>query len=787
MIIGCEAQALSEFILSQYQERIALRNYTGQALNDCCAMLAELVQEMSLQPLVFINTSRWPDGRQLLQCCRPALEVARHSIIFSHEPLARPIARCAELQLKPDDALLAEWFSIVYSPELSHIMVAHSQTGFDAQNAQVLLSFDREIIDASIDWLSKRAAVADLAQFAEELKQTRAQAQTIAPARRESALARAMERITFQINRVPVEHDRIAQEMEAALYRLALSNSELAVLNTMLERISRTLDRREIYQDVLKAVDVVDLVSAVILLVDENKNLKIDFYGGSIAPELAEIIKIDFSELFMAVRGHLPDELLIFYTEEIDQNFNKLVEAARENNILTIVCIPLRSRNAIIGMMVLPSTIHRNFSAEDRRLLASIGSQVGIAIESAILYERSQRLARQMGALFEVGKTISSHLEIEPLLASIAENAGKLLDADHTLVSVIFGDQKARQMNTMAEWSADGHHRAINLAEIVNNELGSEEVMKDTSDASLICFPIYVTDRSTGQRRLLGTFCASRGSKENRPFTQADLDLLNNLTSQVSIAVENAELYTRIVAANEQLREAIRLKDELVSMVAHDFRSPLTSIQAFSELLQERVEDKDIKKYLAIINRQSKHLASLAADTLTMSRLETGNLPFEIKPFKISELVTTLVEARAAESAVDLRLEMPPEELEIIGDQGRLYEVIDNLIGNAIKYSPDGAHVCVKLERQETGVQLSVSDRGMGIAPEEKPKLFQKFSRLNNARQRQIAGTGLGLYICRSIIEAHGGRIWVESELGKGSTFHFTLPFQGTCTDEKSA
>src|SRR5687768_12206108 len=107
MIIGCEAQALSEFILSQYQERIALRDYTGQALNDCCVMLAELVLETSLQPLVFINTSRWPDGRHLLQCCRPALEVARQSIIFSHEALPRPIARCAELQLKPDDALLA--------------------------------------------------------------------------------------------------------------------------------------------------------------------------------------------------------------------------------------------------------------------------------------------------------------------------------------------------------------------------------------------------------------------------------------------------------------------------------------------------------------------------------------------------------------------------------------------------------------------------------------------------------------------------------------------------------
>jgi two-component system, OmpR family, sensor histidine kinase VicK len=222
-----------------------------------------------------------------------------------------------------------------------------------------------------------------------------------------------------------------------------------------------------------------------------------------------------------------------------------------------------------------------------------------------------------------------------------------------------------------------------------------------------------------------------------------------------------------------------------VSMVAHDFRSPLTSIQAFSELLQDRIEDEEMKRFLGIINRQSKHLASLAADTLTMSRLESGNLPFKFRPFKITELVGALVEARAAESSLDLTLEMPHEEIEITADYSRIYEVIDNLIGNAIKYSPDGVHVLVKLVKREDGVQMSITDKGIGIAPSDLSRLFQKFSRLDNARQRQISGTGLGLYICRSIIEAHGGKIWVESEPGKGSTFHFTLPYQIKSRDDR--
>ncbi|MBL8151994.1 MAG: hypothetical protein JNN15_18900, partial [Blastocatellia bacterium] len=170
-----------------------------------------------------------------------------------------------------------------------------------------------------------------------------------------------------------------------------------------------------------------------------------------------------------------------------------------------------------------------------------------------------------------------------------------------------------------------------------------------------------------------------------------------------------------------------------------------------------------------------KHLAMLAADTLTMSRLESGNLPFRFKPIKINELLHSLIESR--DLALDLKLVLPEEEIEIVGDYGRLYEVIDNLIGNAVKYSPDNVEVKVKLEKMETGIRVSITDRGIGIEPVDIPKLFQKFSRLDSARQRQISGTGLGLYICRSIIEAHGGRIWVESEVGKGSSFCFTLPF----------
>ncbi|MBI4850821.1 MAG: GAF domain-containing protein [Acidobacteria bacterium] len=782
MATGQETQSLASFILSEYKDRIDLRTYTTKTLSNSCEILSEIVPEFHLSPIVILNTSNSPDRKLLLNKCKPALESAKKTFILYHKEFPVISEKSWGIFLSLEDTLLLDWFFIVYSPEIAYLVLAKTDSEIET-GIPVIISYDREIIKNSLSWLVNKFSEIDREKFVNNLSEI--DKIIISPSQREFYLTRVLEKVTFNLTRAPGEYERIAQEMESTLYKLALTNSELALLNRMQELISRSLDTKEIYQGVLSAVEVADLESVIILLLDEDKNFYLDFNSGA-KREFAESACRTFSNLFFETQ--LPEGLQVFYPDQVQDSLKELSSTSHNAGIRTLVTIPLRSRNATIGIMLLTSSSRRNFSTEDQRLLTGIGSQIAIAIESAILYEKSQRLARQMGALFEVGKTISSHLEISPLLASIAENAGKLLDAEHTLVSIVFSDKQNNKMDTMAEWSLNSESRAINLSKFIHKDkCQQEELAQDPSnDASLISFPIFVKDRSSAQRKLLGTFCASRDVKNNRPFTQADLDLLHNLTSQVSIAVENAELYAKIIAANEQLREAIRLKDELVSMVAHDFRSPLTSIQAFSELLQDRVSDEGIKKYLAIINRQSKHLASLAADTLTMSRLETGNFPLDFKPFRINELITSLMETRSADANVDLKFEFLEEDIEISGDSRRIYEVIDNLLGNAIKYSPDGAFVRVNISKTNDGVQVSIADKGMGIASSDLPRLFQKFSRLDSARQRQIAGTGLGLYICRAFIEAHGGRIWVDSEVGKGSIFHFVLPIKNNCFNETS-
>lgn len=228
-------------------------------------------------------------------------------------------------------------------------------------------------------------------------------------------------------------------------------------------------------------------------------------------------------------------------------------------------------------------------------------------------------------------------------------------------------------------------------------------------------------------------------------------------------------------AANVTLRETIRQKDDVVSIVAHDFRSPLTVIQGYSELLHSRTADPETRTLLEAIGVQSLYLTSLADDVLTMTRIESGTLPLDAKDVDLADLARAAIAARSS-SPSQVVLDAGSVGSPIHGDARRLRQVIENLIDNAVKYAPAGTRVTVSVHGTPTGAEVSVADAGPGIPPEEVPGLFQKFSRLAAARRSGVHGTGLGLYICRSIVEAHGGRISVETAPGQGSVFKVALP-----------
>ncbi|MBD2071019.1 response regulator [Leptolyngbya sp. FACHB-671] len=229
---------------------------------------------------------------------------------------------------------------------------------------------------------------------------------------------------------------------------------------------------------------------------------------------------------------------------------------------------------------------------------------------------------------------------------------------------------------------------------------------------------------------------------------------------------------------NTERKEVERLKNEFVSTVSHELRTPLTSLRGFSEiLLRKACSPEKQRQYLTIIQNESKRLTNLINDFLDLQRIESGKQNYDFAPIDVVPLLHETVDLFAGTDKLHvIRVEAPDSLPDVKADSDRIRQVLSNLVSNAIKYSPDGGEVVISAVQQDALVQISITDRGMGMAPEAMARLFTKFYRVDNANTRKIGGTGLGLALVKEIIEAHDGQVWVESELGQGSTFFFTLP-----------
>jgi len=232
---------------------------------------------------------------------------------------------------------------------------------------------------------------------------------------------------------------------------------------------------------------------------------------------------------------------------------------------------------------------------------------------------------------------------------------------------------------------------------------------------------------------------------------------------------------------NEQLKKLDQMKSEFLSTAAHELRTPLTSVLGFSEILLKRELDKKRQnKFLKIINEEAISLANLINDLLDISKIESGQ-GFKIKkaPFRIREVIMKNINFfKSQTNKHNFQLNMPNDlvDIETNADKDKIYQVVENLLSNAVKFSPQGGKIIISVEQTNEKVKVSVIDNGMGIPEKDFPYIFKKFYRVENTLTLGIRGTGLGLAIAKHIIESHGGEIWVESKIGEGSTFSFTLP-----------
>jgi len=299
---------------------------------------------------------------------------------------------------------------------------------------------------------------------------------------------------------------------------------------------------------------------------------------------------------------------------------------------------------------------------------------------------------------------------------------------------------------------------------------------------------------------VVGVISVQSTDQENR-FTEADKRLLSTIASSVGVSLYNAKLFEEASQARAAAEEADAAKSSFLSTVSHELRTPLTSVLGFAKIIRRRLEErlfpmiseddrkvaqakKQVIENLDVVVSEGERLTKLIDDVLDLAKIEAGKFTWNMASTAISEVIDRATSATASlfeSKKLTLVRKVEPSLPAITGDQDRLIQVVINLISNAVKFTDAGSITCAA-RRDGEELVISVTDSGIGIAPADQPKVFEKFKQVGDTLTDKPKGTGLGLPICKEIIEYHGGHIWVESEPGKGSTFSFTLPIPEVAT-----
>lgn len=317
---------------------------------------------------------------------------------------------------------------------------------------------------------------------------------------------------------------------------------------------------------------------------------------------------------------------------------------------------------------------------------------------------------------------------------------------------------------------------------------------------SLLCLPMMIDQEIVG--------VINMSHPQRNAFSPEDQRLMTIITDQVAIALSNVQVFddvqqmnevletevnkatarlekanAELRLANEEIQAANELKSQFLAHMSHELRTPLNAIIGFSEILEDQtfgeVNDKQAR-YVGNILTSSRHLLALINDILDLAKVESGKMELTLDQFLLVDClaqVTDVVRPLAGVKAIQLNSELDPAIRPLLADEGRFRQVLYNLLSNAIKFTPEGGSVDVRALRLDEGsVEISVTDTGIGISPEHQELIFSEFRQVDNSYSRKYEGTGLGLALTRKLVELHGGRIWVESEVGSGSKFAFVIP-----------
>ena len=411
---------------------------------------------------------------------------------------------------------------------------------------------------------------------------------------------------------------------------------------------------------------------------------------------------------------------------------------------------------------------------------------------------RTKELARsveELKALGEVSQAVSSTLDLQKVLFTIVAHAVELSGTESGAIYEF--DEKTEQFQLRAthrmskeliqalrEAGVKLGKTAVGRAGVSREAVQVPDILEEATYPlrdiivregfrALLAVPLLREDR------LIGGLVVRR--KSAGEFPARVVDLLQTFATQSALAIQNARLFRELEEKGRELEIVSKHKSEFLANMSHELRTPLNAILGYTELILDKIYGEVPEKIQEVLERLEKngsHLLNLINDVLDLSKIEAGRLSLSLSEYSMTEVVQTVftsIEALAAEKKLELKVIVPNDLTTGKGDEQRLAQVLLNLLGNAIKFTEQG-EVSVEMTVSNEKFLVSVSDTGPGLSEAEKKRIFEEFQQADSSSTREKGGTGLGLSIAKRIIEMHGGRIWVESTLGKGSTFRFALP-----------
>ena len=594
-----------------------------------------------------------------------------------------------------------------------------------------------------------------------------------------------------------IEHDRLyaAAAQQAARWEALFRLGQL---------LSRSLELTEVYPAFAEAVKANLPYDRIGVVVPEGEQLVMAL---SVAePPLPSWQGASWLQTEGTAVGWVLDQKSPRVVRDLatEQTFSDEGFIAREGVRATLM-LPLLVGGEAVGVFFLDSRTPGAYTERDLELLGPLAEKLALALQNARLFQelqaRTRELARsveELKALGEVGQAVSSTLDLQKVLTTIVAHAVQLSGTDGGAIYEFDETTQEFQLRATHQTSQEliealreariglgGHTTmgraalnrvAVQIPDILNEPAYPfRETMERAGYRALLAVPLLREDR------IIGALIVRRRAPGQFPKETADL--LQTFATQSVLAIQNARLFREVEDKSRQLEAASRHKSQFLANMSHELRTPLNAILGYTELILDNIYGEvpgKIRDILERLGKSGRHLLGLINDVLDLSKIEAGQLTLSLTDYSMKEvvqMVITAVESLAAEKSLALKVALPPDLPLGRGDERRLTQVLLNLVGNAIKFTAVG-EVRVEVRASDGAFLVSVADTGPGIAEADQQKIFEEFQQVDSSSTRQKGGTGLGLAIAKKIIELHAGHIGVESSLGKGSTFWFSLPIR---------